>query len=54
MIPDILQIKTIQRLIGRQLTELERSGFKSIKVEGKLIRINQVSIQWLHNKNSCK
>lgn len=55
MISDMLQVKQVERKLGRRLTWAEQKGLLLVKLaDGRLIRIKQISLQWLHNKNSCK
>lgn len=55
IISDILQVKQVERKLGRRLTWAEQKGLLLVKLaDGRLIRIKQFSLQWLHKTNSCK
>jgi len=55
IIADVLQIKRLEKQLGRKLTWPEERGLKWIKVSKEhSVRIAQLSLQWIHNKNNCK
>lgn len=55
IIADWLQIKQIQRKLGRKLTNDEIRGQRWIKLpDGLTARIKQIPLQWIHNKNNCQ
>lgn len=55
IVSDMIQVKQVERKLGRRLNWAEQKGLLWVKMaDGRLIRIKQFSLQWLHNKNSCK
>lgn len=56
MVKDWIQIKSLEKLLNRKLSQEEIEGIKSIRywVNGKVetIRISKVHMLWLHNTNS--
>ena len=57
VLPDWLQIKTIEKRIGRKLTDEEVNG-KPVRIKSngqvELVKIAKVHMLWLHKNNSCK
>ncbi len=57
MIPDWLLVKTLEKILLRKLLPAEIYGHKRVVYfDGQVmkdIRVPQVSIKWLHKKNSC-
>ncbi len=55
IIADVLQIKQLEKLLGRKLTWPEERGLKWVRVsKDHSVRVAQLSLQWIHNKNNCK
>lgn len=54
-VADMIQVKRIERALRRRLTPKEVRGEAWIRLPmyGS-VKITQVSLQWLHNTNSCK
>lgn len=58
MIADWLQIKQLEKLLKRKLTEPEIRGMRLIRVRNNgtvsYLRIEQVHMLYLHQHNNCK
>ncbi len=55
MIADMLQVKRLERQLGRRLNEREIRGEVWVRLPGYGdVKVKQVSLKWLHNKNNCK
>ena len=54
IIGDPIIQKILERVLRRSLTDEEKRGIKPVRVRSQTIKIPQISIAWIHNKNSCK
>ena len=54
MIGDPIVIKILERVLRRKLTKDEKSGERVVIAGSHKVKIPQVNIQYIHNKNSCK
>lgn len=54
IIGDPIVVKILERALKRRLTAEEKSGQKLVVAGGHVVKIPQVNIQYIHNKNSVK
>lgn len=54
MICDPIVVKILERVLKRRLTQDEKCGLKLVRAGRHRVKVPQVNIQWIHNKNSVK
>ena len=54
MIADPIVVKILERVLRRRLTDEEKNGQRLVRAGRHKVKIPQVNIQWIHNKNSVK
>lgn len=54
MIGDPIVIKILERVLRRRLTDEEKSGERLVRAGRHKVKIPQVNILYIHNKNSVK
>lgn len=54
IIGDPIVVKIIERLLKRRLTIEEKNGQQLVRAGSQVIKIPQINVQYIHNKNSCK
>lgn len=54
IIGDPIVVKILERLLKRRLTIEEKNGQQLVRAGSQVIKIPQVNIVWVHNKNSVK